>query len=50
MSSNENIKLDMSEEEEKGELLLKIAIERPEPQGVKMSRKNVALVTITSED
>jgi hypothetical protein len=29
---------------------LKIAIERPEPQGVKMSRKNVALVTITSED
>jgi len=29
--------------------MLKVAIESPEPQGVKISRKNVALVTITAD-
>jgi len=49
MSSNEKIVLDMTEPEGE-EKMLKIALERPEPQGVKMSRKNIALVTISSED
>lgn len=29
--------------------MIKVAIERPEPSGVKVSRKNTALVTITSD-
>ena len=31
------------------DLMLQVAIESPEPQGVKISRKNVALITITSD-
>jgi hypothetical protein len=30
--------------------MLRIALERPEPQGVKMSRKNIAIITITPDN
>jgi hypothetical protein len=29
--------------------MLKVAIESPEPQGVKISRKNIALVNLTAD-
>jgi hypothetical protein len=35
--------------EDVADLMLKVAIESPEPQGVKISRKNIALITITAD-
>jgi len=49
VSMNRNLVLELAEPEE-GELLLKIALENPEPKGVKLSRKNQVLVTIFPED
>ena len=49
VSLNKNLVLELAEPEE-GELLLKIALENPEPKGVKLSRKNQVLVTIFPED
>lgn len=49
VSMNRNLVLELAEQEE-GELLLKIALENPEPKGVKLSRKNQVLVTIFPED
>lgn len=31
------------------DMMLKVAIESPEPSGVKVSRKNICLVTITGD-
>lgn len=39
----------MTEPEEE-DVMIKVAIERPEPQGVKLSRKNMAMITITPEE
>jgi len=38
------------EEPEANDMMLRVAIERPEPQGVKLSRKNIALITISPDD
>lgn len=38
------------EEPPSDEMMLRVAIERPEPQGVKLSRKNIALITISPDD
>jgi len=46
---NKNYRLELEEPGE-DDLMLRVALERPEPQAVKLSRKNVALITITPED
>lgn len=35
------------EDEEEGDVTFKVKLEKPEPRGVKISKKNVCLVTIT---
>lgn len=35
--------------EDTEDMILKVAIESPQPEGVKISRKNPAIVTITSD-
>ena len=49
IATNKNITLVLAEPEE-SELMLKVALENPEPKGVKMSRKNQAMITILPED
>jgi solute carrier family 8 (sodium/calcium exchanger) len=40
---------ELPDDEDISDLMLKIAIESPEPQGVKISRKNIAIINITSD-
>lgn len=40
---------ELPDEEETEDLMLKIAIEHAQPEGVKVSRKNIAIVTITAD-
>jgi hypothetical protein len=35
--------------EEIGDLMVKVAIESPKPEGVKVSKKNIAFINITSD-
>jgi len=46
---NKNIVLEL-EPPNGDDLMLKVALERPDPQGVKMSRKNIAMITISPEE
>lgn len=48
--NNKNIPLVLDEAEEPEDVLIRVALERPEPNGVKLSRKNVALITVTPEE
>ena len=38
------------ESEEEGDLMFKVILEKPEPAGVKISKRNVCLVTISKGD
>jgi len=46
----ENAGGDGEEEEEAPDLMFRVTLEKPEPDVVKLSRKNVAFVTITQGD
>lgn len=50
MTNAKGLTLEIEEAEEPEEVLMRVTLERPEPSGVKLSRKNAALVTITPEE
>jgi hypothetical protein len=49
MIQNQNQVFELPDDEDIADLMLKVAIESPEPQGVKISRKNIAIVNITAD-
>jgi len=46
---NQDQVFELPDDEDKADLMLTVAIESPEPAGVKLSRKNKAIVSITSD-
>jgi hypothetical protein len=46
---NNNYSLPMINPEDDEDMMFKVVVERPEPAGVKLSRKNICNVTITPE-
>lgn len=49
MIQNQNQVFELPDEEDVDDLMLKVAIESPYPEGVKVSRKNVAIINITGD-